>query len=105
MEQVRKTEPEEKVETLNLDLLLNAYKEEGKEEDTKSMEFLIEFSDDEVDKPIFPDIVTNREESQIPNKQNEEQNEDVPCVVNEENEGEAINTAGCILPLMMVRLQ
>ena len=97
--QEKKIQDEEKVETLNLDLLLNAYKEEGKTEETASMEFLIEFSDDE-EEPIAHVISSDTEDS---NKQNIEHKEDVNCVVNEENEEEATGTAGCILPLMMVR--
>ena len=86
------------METLNLDLLLNAYKEENKVEETR-MEFLIEFSDDE--------------EEEICQKENEKhpvsetyRKENIKSVLHAMEENEEVKeieqTVGCILPIMMV---
>ena len=99
------------MESLNLDLLLNAYKEEGKTKDT-SMEPLIVFSDDEEGDPIcpeqseiVPDIESDWEKPSLPNKLNGDHEEIVLSVENvkkEEEEGK--EAKGIILPLMLVVL-
>ena len=86
------------METLNLDLLLNAYKEESKVEETR-MEFLIEFSDDE-EQEICQKENEKHPLSETYRKENIER---IPHA-REENEGveEMEQTVGCILPIVMV---
>ena len=86
------------METLNLDLLLNAYKEENKVEETR-MEFLIEFSDDE-EQEICQKENEKHPLSETYRKENIER---IPHA-REENEGveEMEQTVGCILPIVMV---
>ena len=86
------------MDTLNLDLLLNAYKEENKVEETR-MEFLIEFSDDEEE-----EICQKENEKHPVSKPYRKENiESVPYAMEENEEVEEIEqTVGCILPIMMV---
>ena len=103
--------PEEQVESLNLDLLLNAYKEEGKTKDT-SMEPLIVFSDEEEEEPVcqeqvesITDITSDWDQDSLPIPMNpiDESKESVPVQNVEKEEEEDVKEAkGAILPLMMV---
>ena len=87
------------METLNLDLLLNAYKEENKVEETR-MEFLIEFSDDEEEQEKCQ---TEKEKHPVSETYRKENIECVPRAMEENEEVEEMErTVGCILPIMMV---
>ena len=87
------------METLNLDLLLNAYKEESKVEETR-MEFLIEFSDDDEEQEICQ---KEKEKHPVSETYRKENIECVPHAVEENEEVEEMDqTVGCILPIMMV---
>ena len=86
------------METLNLDLLLNAYKEENKVEETR-MEFLIEFSDDE-EQEICQKENEKHPLSETYRKENIER---IPHAREENEEVEEMEQmVGCILPIVMV---
>ena len=87
------------METLNLDLLLNAYKEENKVEETR-MEFLIEFSDDDEEEEICQKENEKHPVSETYRKENIER---IPHAREENEEVEEMEqTVGCILPIVMV---